>query len=59
MYELAAQRHAEQETSFGILVKDTLIYEILSIQVGREEGEVGEGAYVASCYRIWDKLCLV
>ena len=45
-----------QSRRLGILVKDTLIYEILSIQVGREEGEVGEGA----CgYRIWDKLCLV
>ena len=33
-----------QSRRLGILVKDTLINEILSIQVGREEGKVGEGA---------------
>ena len=33
-----------QSRRLGILVKDTLIYEILSIQIGRKKGEVGEGA---------------
>ena len=45
-----------QSRRLGILVKDTLIHEILSTQVGG--GGWGKG-HVASCYRIWDKLCLV